>query len=77
MKQAGQLESFNPPAGLFDEEHDMFREAVRRLFNEALVPNIDDWEAAGRIPESFMQACGDQGILCPGWCPAKPLVPSP
>ena len=77
MKQAGQLESFNPPAGLFDEEHDMFREAVRRLFNEALVPKIDDWEAAGRIPESFMQACGDQGILCPGWCPAKPLVPSP
>jgi len=65
MKRTGQLESFNPPTGLFNEEHDMFRDAVRRFFNEALVPNIDDWEAAGRIPGSFMRACGEQGILCP------------
>jgi len=65
MRKRGQLESFTPPVGLFNEEHDMFRDAIRRFFKEALVPNIDDWEAAGRIPESFMQACGDQGILCP------------
>jgi len=65
MKRTGQLESFNPPNGLFNEEHDMFRDAVRRFFSETLVPNIDDWEAAGRIPGSFMRACGEQGILCP------------
>ena len=65
MTKSGQLESFNPPAGLFNDEHDMFRDSIRRFFNEALVPNIDDWEAAGQIPVSFFRQCGDQGILCP------------
>jgi len=65
VTKTGQLESFNPPAGLFNDEHDMFRDSIRRFFNETLVPNIDDWEAAGQIPVSFLRQCGDQGILCP------------
>lgn len=65
MTTAGQLESFNPPAGLFDEEHDMFRDAVRRFFNESVVPHIDDWEKAGQVPLSYFTQCGEQGVLCP------------
>ena len=34
----------------FTEEHEQFRKAVRRLVDEEINPNVDEWEAAGIFP---------------------------
>jgi acyl-CoA dehydrogenase len=49
---------------LFDNEHDMFRDMVRRYIAEKIMPDYRSWEAAGQVPrEAWLQA-GEMGILC-------------
>jgi acyl-CoA dehydrogenase len=49
----------------FNEDHDMFRDSVRKVFDRALVPHIDTFEAQGMVSREFWKACGDAGMLCP------------
>jgi alkylation response protein AidB-like acyl-CoA dehydrogenase len=50
---------------IFDEEHAMFRDTVRRLFADILVPNLDRYEHEGIVDRDFWLACGESGLLCP------------
>lgn len=50
---------------LYSEEHEMFREAVRRFFEKELVPHHEAWEEARMVPRDFWLKAGEQGILCP------------
>jgi acyl-CoA dehydrogenase len=50
---------------LFDDEHQMFREAVRSFFEQELIPNLDRWERDRLIDRSFWSLSGDAGLLCP------------
>ncbi|MGE4322723.1 MAG: acyl-CoA dehydrogenase family protein [Sphingobium sp.] len=49
----------------FSEEHEMFRDTVRRVFDQALTPNLDRYEQEGIVDRDFWRACGEAGLLCP------------
>ncbi|CAN7310035.1 acyl-CoA dehydrogenase family protein [Phenylobacterium sp. LjRoot225] len=50
---------------LYDEDHVLFRDQVRRFFDRALIPNLDRWEAQGIVDRTFWRAAGEAGLLCP------------
>lgn len=50
---------------LYDQGHEMFREAVRRFLEVEAVPFHRQWEADGETPRSFWRKAGEQGLLCP------------
>jgi acyl-CoA dehydrogenase len=49
----------------YDENHAMFRDSVRKLFERELIPNLDRWEEAGIVDRAFWLKCGEAGLLCP------------
>lgn len=49
----------------FDEDHGLFRDTVRRLFERELIPNLDKHEEEGIVGREFWLACGEAGLLCP------------
>jgi alkylation response protein AidB-like acyl-CoA dehydrogenase len=50
---------------IFDEEHVLFRDQVRRFVDRAVEPNVDRWEEEGNVDREFWSAAGDVGLLCP------------
>lgn len=50
---------------VYEQEHQIFREAVRRFFEREAVPFHDAWEEAGITPREFWLKAGEQGLLCP------------
>ena len=48
---------------IFEEEHDHFRDAVRRFVDKEVVPNREAWEAQGRVDRSLFTAAGAAGLL--------------
>ncbi|WP_203294684.1 acyl-CoA dehydrogenase family protein [Maricaulis parjimensis] len=49
----------------FDESHDMFRDTVRRFFEQESKPHHDRWEEEGLVEPEFWLKCGEAGLLCP------------
>ncbi len=49
----------------YTEDHEAFRDTVRKLFDKELYPNIDRFEHEGIVSKDFWRACGDNGLLCP------------
>lgn len=49
----------------FEEEHEIFRDTVRKFFAEQVTPNNAAWEEAGIVPRAFWEQCGEMGLLCP------------
>jgi alkylation response protein AidB-like acyl-CoA dehydrogenase len=50
---------------VFGDDHAQFRETVRKVFDRALLPNLDRYEAEGSMDRPFWLACGAAGLLCP------------
>jgi alkylation response protein AidB-like acyl-CoA dehydrogenase len=50
---------------IFDSDQAMFRDSVRRLFADVLVPNLERHEREGIVDRDFWRACGEAGLLCP------------
>jgi acyl-CoA dehydrogenase len=48
---------------IFSEEHEQFREQVKRFFERELVPHYRDWEKAGVTPREFWRKAGEAGRL--------------
>ena len=48
---------------IFDEHHEMFRQAVRAFVQKEVEPHIEEWEAAGQIPKSIWPRMGALGFL--------------
>ncbi len=48
---------------IFDEHHEMFRQAVRAFVQKEVEPHIDEWEQAGQIPKSIWPRMGELGFL--------------
>ncbi len=48
----------------YTEEHQAFRESVRRFVARELTPHVDAWERQGIVDRSFWRQMGDQGMLC-------------
>jgi alkylation response protein AidB-like acyl-CoA dehydrogenase len=48
---------------IFDDEHELFRESVRRFVDKEIVPHHLEWERAGIVPRSLFTAAGAHGFL--------------
>jgi alkylation response protein AidB-like acyl-CoA dehydrogenase len=49
---------------IFDEDHEMFRDAVRRFMQTEIAPHVENWREQGICdPTAFLKA-GEQGLLC-------------
>jgi acyl-CoA dehydrogenase len=49
---------------LFSEEHEIFRNSVRRFMENELAPHHAEWEDNGEVPRWAWQKAGAQGFLC-------------
>ena len=54
-----------PHRAVYDEEHEQFRETVRRFAASKIAPDFQRWEDAGIIERSLWSAGGVAGLLCP------------
>jgi alkylation response protein AidB-like acyl-CoA dehydrogenase len=50
---------------LFEEEHEIFRQSVRRFIEEEIVPHHASWEHDGIVPREIWRKAGEAGLLCP------------
>ncbi|MEM6828374.1 MAG: acyl-CoA dehydrogenase family protein [Pseudomonadota bacterium] len=57
------LETANRTA--YNEDHEAFRETVRKVFAEHMEPHLDQHEEEGIVPRSAWKALGEAGMLCP------------
>ncbi len=47
----------------FNEEHESFRKTIRQFLEAEAIPNIDQWEADGKIPREFWKKFGEMGYF--------------
>jgi acyl-CoA dehydrogenase len=47
----------------YDEDHEAFRDSVRKFLATEVVPALEDWRAAGRLPGDLLASAGEQGFL--------------
>lgn len=52
---------------LFDDEHKMFRETVKRWVATELAPHADEWEEKGEFPLDIYQKAGELGFFGGGF----------
>jgi alkylation response protein AidB-like acyl-CoA dehydrogenase len=48
---------------LFDDEHELFRDSVRRFIAAEVVPRNEAWERAGIVDRDLFQSAGKHGFL--------------
>jgi len=51
-------------AGHFDDDHEMFRDTVRRFFQKEIEPRSEAWRAQGQVDREAYRWAGEQGMLC-------------
>jgi len=54
-----------PHRAVYDEEHQQFRESVRRFAALKIAPEFQRWEDSGIVDRSLWTAGGNAGLLCP------------
>ncbi|MEM7568176.1 MAG: acyl-CoA dehydrogenase family protein [Pseudomonadota bacterium] len=50
---------------IYDSDHTMFRDSVRKFFDKELHPNVERWEEQGKVDRDFWTKSGEAGLLCP------------
>ncbi len=53
------------PRTLYDSEHDMFRDSLRKFIQAEGMPNHEQWEKDGMVSDEIWLKAGEQGFLCP------------
>jgi len=51
------------PRTIFSEEHEIFRQTVRRFVEQEIVPHHRKWEEAGVVPREVWRKAGAAGML--------------
>lgn len=51
---------------IYNSDHELFRENVRRFFRSELEPNIEQWEEESVVPRSLWEKAAENGFLCCG-----------
>lgn len=49
---------------IFDEDHEMFRDSVRRFMQTEVAPHVEQWREDGICDPQVFKKAGDQGLLC-------------
>jgi acyl-CoA dehydrogenase len=52
------------PRSLFGEEHEIFRQSVRRFVEAEVVPHHAQWEKDGAVARELYLKAGEAGLLC-------------
>lgn len=50
---------------IFNEEHALFQDSVRRFIATEVAPYFEQWEEDGIVSRDFWRAAGAAGLLCP------------
>lgn len=50
---------------IYEEEHHIFRDSVRKFFQTEASPNTERWNKEGKVDRAFWNKLGDAGLLCP------------
>ena len=53
------------PRTLYDSDHEMFRQSVRKFIETHAIPNHEMWEKEGMVSDEVWLGAGSQGFLCP------------
>jgi acyl-CoA dehydrogenase len=48
---------------IYGDDHDAFRDSVKRFISTEVAPHLDDWRRANGVPRSVIAAAGDAGFL--------------
>ncbi|KAL7369824.1 hypothetical protein ABVT39_009804 [Epinephelus coioides] len=48
---------------IFNEDHDIYRQSVRRFFQDEVAPHHKEWEKAGQVSREVWEKAGEQGML--------------
>jgi len=49
---------------IFDEDHEMFRDSVRKFMQAEVEPHVEQWREAGICDKEAFLKAGEQGLLC-------------
>jgi len=49
---------------IFDEDHEMFRDGVRRFMQSEVTPKVEQWREQGCCDPAIFLKAGEQGLLC-------------
>lgn len=49
----------------FTQEHELFRQTVRKFFELEVMPHYHKWEEEGIVPRDMWKRCGELGLLLP------------
>lgn len=49
---------------LFSQDHELFRDSVRRFMERELAPHHEEWEEKGEVPRWAWKRAGELGFLC-------------
>ncbi|HEX7872769.1 MAG TPA: acyl-CoA dehydrogenase family protein [Sphingobium sp.] len=49
----------------YTDDHEQFRDQVRRFMEREVAPHMDRWEDQGMVDRAFWTKCGEAGLLCP------------
>ena len=50
---------------LYNEDHELFRDSVKKMYARELTPKVEQWETNGIVDRDFWLACGANGLLLP------------
>lgn len=53
------------PRTVYDADHEMFRESVRKFLETEAAPYHEQWEEDGQVDRGLWNKAGEQGFLCP------------
>ncbi|WP_332842033.1 acyl-CoA dehydrogenase family protein [Parendozoicomonas callyspongiae] len=53
------------PRTVYDSDHEMFRDSVRRFLENEAVPHHEEWEKNKQIDRQLWNKAGEMGFLCP------------
>jgi acyl-CoA dehydrogenase len=48
---------------IYGDDHEIFRDSVKRFIASEVVPHLDEWRRANGVPRSVVAAAGDAGFL--------------
>jgi alkylation response protein AidB-like acyl-CoA dehydrogenase len=51
---------------IFEDDHEMFRQAYRAFLDREMVPRIDEWDRAGIVSRDVWKSAGSNGFLAFG-----------
>ena len=54
-----------PHRPIYDQEHTLFRDTVRRFAADEIAPHFQRWEEAGIVDRAYWTKGGATGLLCP------------